>query len=99
MKLWIRSQDKKRIVKSEQITTLEFTDKPECEIFNNTVKLGKYKNIERALEILDEIDERISLLQTIELAKGSTGALAAFKRGIGEEKLKGLCCPYQMPKE
>lgn len=55
MDLWIRSQDRKRIVKSEQIITLEFTGKTECEIFNNTVKLGEYKNIERTLKVLDEI--------------------------------------------
>ena len=55
MELWIRSQDRKRLIKCEKLITVEFTDKAECEIWNDTVKLGTYTTKERALEVLDEI--------------------------------------------
>ena len=60
MELWIRSQDRKRLIKCEKLITVEFTERTECEIWNDTVKLGTYKNIERALEVLDEIQRHIT---------------------------------------
>lgn len=98
MDLLIRSQDKKRLIKSEKLITVEFTGETECEIWNDTVKLGTYKNIERALEVLNEIEERICLLNTISLVHDNN-SLISFKNAIGEDKAKGLCFPYQMPKE
>ena len=59
MDLWIRSQDRKRLIKCEKLIIVEFTDKTECEIWNDTVKLGTYKTKERALEVLDEIQNSI----------------------------------------
>lgn len=59
MELWIRSQDKKRLVKIEHIYYFE------DEFTNNELKhhicigaydLGQYKTKKRAIEVLDEIE-------------------------------------------
>ena len=60
--------------------------------------LGTYKTKERALEVLDEIEERIMLINTINLAK-DTDSLIACKNVLTEEKIKGLNYPYQMPEK
>ena len=54
MELWIRSQDKKDLIKITNICmTKEEYD--EIGIFANGCIVGLYKSKERALEILDEI--------------------------------------------
>lgn len=91
MILWIRSQDRKRLVKCEQIIIIEFTNKTECEIFSNTeVKLGTYKNIERAIEVLDDIKDWML-----------KGALIKKINGLGEELdlIPNNLLIYQMPSE
>lgn len=91
MSLWIRSQDRKRLVKCEQIIIIEFTDKTECEIFSSIeVKLGTYKNLERAIEVLDEIQDRMVKCTFIKKING-----------LGEELdlIPNNLLIYQMPKE
>ena len=67
-------------------------------IVANDVEVAEYKTKERALEVLDEIEERISLLNTMCLVH-DYNSLISFKKAIGEDKITGLCYPYQMPKE
>ena len=62
----------------------------------DSVELGTYKTKERAIEVLDEIEERIMLINTINLAK-DRDSLIAYKNALTEEKIKGLGYPYQMP--
>ena len=88
MELWIRSQDKKRLIKSEKIIIVEFTDKTECEIWNDTVKLGTYKTKERALEVLDEIDEFIDLFNR-----------NGFGNVLSDDGVHPKHTIYHMPKE
>lgn len=107
MELWIRSQDKMNLVKIEQIN-VSYEDsrhiianyKPE--MYENAgvyyELLGTYKTKERALEVLDEIEERIMLINTINIAK-DTDSLIACKNVLTEEKIKGLNYPYQMPEK
>lgn len=61
MDLWIRSQNKKMLIKSKKIAIEENKDSDECIIVNYTenlewCNLGIYKTKERALEVLDEIE-------------------------------------------
>ena len=56
MELWIRSQDKTQLIKVNNV----YLDNEFVDIFyicENGISLGKYKTKERALEILDEIQE------------------------------------------
>ena len=62
MELWVRSQDKEILVKVNNLS-LVFSNKDEdCEIINSFEdhqcwELGTYKTKERALEVLDEIQD------------------------------------------
>ena len=102
MELWVRSQDKERLMKINVLEYKEYNDNHvingygtnECDNYD----LGLYKTKERALEVLDEIEERICLLNTMSLVN-DTNSLISFKKAIGEDKTTGLCYPYQMPKE
>lgn len=66
MELWVRSQDKTKLVKIDNISYLDMSDDYEKEVHSlfNDCKgiLGVYKTKERALEVLDEIQ---MLLQPI----------------------------------
>ena len=70
MELWVRSQNRTRLVKAEHIYYCknEFTNNELkhyiCSI--GAYDLGKYKTEERALEVLDEIQD---LLETREVSQ------------------------------
>lgn len=97
MELWIRSQDKEVLTRVIVI----WKDADKNEIWSKSsfaIKncLGIYKTKERVIEVLDEIEERIMLINTINIAK-DRDSLIACKNVLTEEKIKGLNYPYQMP--
>lgn len=107
MELWIRSQDRMNLVQIKQISLNYENNKQvianyESEQYENSgcyyELLGTYKTKERALEVLDEIEEKIMLINTINIAK-DTDSLIACKNVLTEEKIKGLNYPYQMPEK
>lgn len=101
MELWIRVQKNKQLnqglVKVENLI-LEKYGATEWSIEQSCDTLAIYKTKERALEVLDEIEERIMLINTINIAK-DTDSLIACKNALTEEKIKGLNYPYQMPEK
>lgn len=102
MNLWIRSQDGTILIKVDNL----LIDDDNFHIYthnhiNNmqmTYTLGRYKTKERAIEVLDEIEERITFINTLSTVS-DINSLISFKNAIGEDKAKGLTVPYQMPKE
>lgn len=107
MELWIRSQDKMNLVKVRQVGVNYQNNKQIIanytpELYENSGEfvelLGTYKTKERALEVLDEIEERIMLINTINIVK-DRDSLIAYKNVLTEEKIKGLGYPYQMPED
>lgn len=99
MELWIRSQDKEVLTRVVDI----WKDADTNEIWSYSDRcikncLGIYKTKERVIEVLNEIEERIMLINTINIAK-DTDSLIACKNVLTEEKIKGLNYPYQMPEE
>lgn len=60
MDLWIRSQDKELLVNAKAFELQHYKNSP-CQIFavwnNNFMCIGTYKTKERAIEILDEIQD------------------------------------------
>lgn len=99
MELWIRSQDREimlpnpiLIVDDNRILT------PKNDYRDTHLVLGHYKTKERALEVLDEIEERMMLINTTNLIY-DTASLVGFKNALGEDKIKGLGYPYQMPED
>ena len=101
MELWIRVQKNKQLnqglVKVENLI-LEKYGATEWSIEQSCDTLAIYKTEKRALEVLDEIEERIMLINTINIAK-DTDSLIACKNALTEEKIKGLNYPYQMPEK
>ena len=63
MELWIRSQDKLKLFNNCNLyINTTFVDEFAIEDLNNeSIKLGTYKTKERALEVLDEIQNIFSL--------------------------------------
>lgn len=58
--MWVRSQDKKTLVKVDKLIIAYDTDEKIYEIHNVYDSLGVYKSKERALEVLDEIQKIVS---------------------------------------
>ena len=100
MEVWIRSQDKEKLCKVHDLCIRENQNENNETnyVIQDVYTMGTYKTKERALEVLDEIEERICLLNTISLVH-DYNSLISFKNAIGEDKTKGLCFSYQMPKE
>lgn len=88
MELWIRSQDKDILVKVDSLLIDDNNNDiyTQCWVGVNleTYTLGKYKTKERALEILDEIQEKILRIGEVSLMVNPL---------LIEE------CVYEMPKE
>ena len=103
MNLWVRNQDKTILQKVDNLLISDGNNaKGTFNIYTNSLPaqnvLGRYKTKERALEVLDEIEERIMLINTINIAK-DTDSLIACKNVLTEEKIKRLNYPYQMPEK
>ena len=52
-KLWVRSQDGKKLVLAGEFEMFEAFDG--VSIYANNLIVGKYKDVDRAIEVLDEI--------------------------------------------
>lgn len=97
MNLWIRSQDRTILRKVNTIGIVEGRDFWSIDE-NLAVSFGQYKTKERALEVLDEIEERIMLINTINIVK-DRDSLIACENALTKEKMKGISYPYQMPEK
>lgn len=90
MELWIRSQDKTTLIRSYEIYISEYGKGSYVIRAKKTSHiLGAYKTMERALEVLDEIHQRLINIQCLELT-GTDYISNQMKRN-------GLDCVYQMP--
>lgn len=89
MELWIRSQDRTTLIKSYEIYITEQQNKYLIRAKRTSHILGVYNTIERALEVLDEIQNIFSL--KIENKSYDEADLVL--------KAKMLNSVYEMPKE
>lgn len=96
MNLWVRSQNKENIIPIKNPICVYDNKIIYKESASYIITIGTYKTKERAIEVLDEIEERIMLINTINIAK-DTDSLIACKNVLTEEKIKRLNYPYQMP--
>ena len=89
MDLWIKSQDRTKLVKADNISYMDTAEDYERKVHSlwNDCKgiLGIYKTKERALEVLDEIDKYKNKLEK-----------AHF---LGMEESEFVSSTFQMPKE
>ena len=98
MELWIRSQNRGSIISAKEIWT-ERSNKREGWVVikanitdgNDGWIIGEYKTEERAMEVMDEIHQRLIHLQYLELV-----GVEHISEGM---KRDGIDCVYQMPEE
>ena len=107
MELWIRSQDKERLIKPIDFyieETINYVNK--CNEFNiyalnfanNDIIIGTYKTKERALEILDEIQDIIDFMICHKVMNYDVEQYMQFDyETLTKIQNKGLI--YEMPKE
>ena len=94
MELWIRSQDRTKLVKADNISYMDTAEDYERKVHSlwNDCKgiLGIYKTKERALEILDEIQEFIEDKEksNIEITSDEINQSITYPKIV-----------YEMPKE
>lgn len=88
MKIWIRSQDKRNLIKADELNIYEFEDFTSIgrDVLDS---FGRYGTKERAIEILDDIEKHIE-------KQGKTEVLS--KNGIDCE-IKYYGFVYEMPKD
>ena len=93
MELWIRNQDKTTLIKVNKICFERNIDNEPTiygyENYDNYERLGVYNTKERALEVLDEIHQRLIDIQCLEIIKETTAGM----------KKRGVDCVYIMPQE
>ena len=92
MDLWIRSQNKEILIPNPKLALEDIeTEYWIIDLCDDTV-LGTYKSKERALEVLDEIQERLINLELVSFEEKGKARSDAFKKEY-------LRCVYEMPKE
>ena len=99
MELWIRSQDRTKLVKSNYLslflsdtTWFIYTDTETGEPFS----IGKYKTEERALKVLDEIQSKIAENKCLEVMLPKVTDIRGYEEQYGRMFKETI---YQMPKE
>ena len=60
MSIWVRSQDKKTLVKADKLIIGYDKNEKVYEIHNVYDSLGTYKSKEKAIEVLDEIQSCVN---------------------------------------
>ena len=94
MELWIRSQDKERLILAQNLDiydcTLEDDEEEHWWIEESGIDLGEYTSKERALEVLDEIEEHIQ--------KQGQSYILTDEKGL-PAGLRNYGNIYEMPKE
>lgn len=103
MELWVRSQSKQTLIKVEKIfTEYEEVYATTNSEFNKTY-LGKYKTKERALEVLDEIQNLLMppviIIKNIDTSVKIDDDLVYRPQQNAEIKPLSNAIVYEMPKE
>ena len=95
MELWIRNQDKERLIKVENLY-IEFNGdtNPKVDshriVTDKFINLGIYKSKERALEVLDDIEQLLMFTQGTGFSDFNGNALYNVNNNLAV---------YEMPKE
>lgn len=99
MDLWIRSQDKENLIKATGLRVLEKSVQMRGEVLG-VLTIGTYKTEERALEVLDEIQNLIiaknNMIYSKDVYESTMKELGDAKKI--EQAIKALGV-YEMPKE
>ena len=102
MELWIRSQDKKKLVKCESISVGGYKAcKDETALWCEQFNCGTYKTEKRALEVLDEIQNilkpKVIISNYNPVTTDSVGNIISDFKEAKIEQLPTFV--YEMPKD
>lgn len=67
-----------------------------CEVWGDRTLLGKYKTKERALEVLDEIQDKIAVIETMRIMGVTELTSKIWEKVTREKEVRAV---YQMPEE
>ncbi|MBQ8473162.1 MAG: hypothetical protein IJ501_06635 [Bacilli bacterium] len=95
MELWIRSQNKKRLMKVEMVEFDKQIDGPAI-IYSHEYMLGEYKTKERALEVLDEIQCKIAQNECLKTMMIKLNSIKGEEEKIGKLFKETI---YEMPEK
>lgn len=110
MDLWIRSQDRTKLVKADNISYMDTAEDYKKEVHSlwNDCKgiLGTYKTKERALEVLDEIQNILFPKFKVDTSSIKENGRSWVENGVilqsytaNVDYIKLDTCVYEMPKE
>ena len=101
MELWIRSQDKTTLIRSYEIYIVEYgKDSYVIRAKRTSHILGSYKSFERALEVLDEIQELLKPKFRLERGKIKGSFEGTIFKSLDKYEIQQMnCYVYEMPKE
>lgn len=96
MELWVRSQDKEHLIKT---TDIDLSCEDKSIVLINNYEMAKYKSKERALEIIDEIQNILIIKNSFSLNDEiMTKSLEKNTEEEIREVIKQISV-YQMPEE
>ena len=78
--MWIRSQDLYTLIKCERLSVRQCVSKKHCVIGDECVVLGEYSTLDKALKVLDEIQNAVENTNYYNIDNFSLGTYA-LKRG------------------
>lgn len=93
MDLWIRTQNREKLINVAYIDVSQLNEIGEYRLGGDGMFIGKYKSKERALEVLDEIQEILANNFRINSCYEEADLL------IKAKILANMCRVYEMPKE
>ena len=93
MELWIRSQDRKKLIKVDEVK-IETVKEGNTFIYSHATDLGTYETKERALEVLDEIQNMLYISISFTNEPYHNADIR-----VKTEMLCNMVKVYQMPKE
>ena len=97
--MWIRSQHKGNLVKTTSLE-IEARNSGKYEIWDYQEKhqtfLGEYSTKERALEVLDEIQDKIAIIETMRIMGVTELTSKMWEKVTREKEVRAV---YQMPEE
>ena len=97
--MWIRSQNKECLIKLDDYVHYFYDDKEnEHGIGSHMITLGVYESKERALEVLNMIEDTLMARYTMDLYNNASSIF----RGYGQEEIKNTIRKitiFEMPEE
>lgn len=92
MEIWIRSQDRRTLINVNKIQIADFRDMYKNAIWGNDVLLGKYSTRQKALKVIDMIENFINSLDKYVIENDNYSGMPSLRK-VADNNV------FQMPSE